>query len=299
MLQKVRNYRVIEVIGEGSYGKVYKVIDDKDKIFAMKSLKFNYQDKRNIEYIQREIETLKKLKHPNVIDLVDFIEEDSYVYLIIGYMDMDLKLFLNKNRNKMNMSFLKSVSKQIVEGLKCIHDSKILHRDIKSSNILMDSKSTVKISDFSLARCFNNNDKGIYTQEVVTLWYRPPEILLGKSNYSTAIDIWSLGVLLIEIATSSCPFRGDGELSQLFEIFKVLGTPSNQYFQIYCSNFPDIKVTSYNNRLIEYILSNNNLDLDEEGSDLGYFIDLVGKCLEYEPHKRISISKALNHEFFS
>lgn len=297
MLQQVKNYRIIDLVGEGAYGKVYKVIDDKDQIYALKSLKLNQQDKRNIESVQREIETLKKLKHPNIVDLIDFIQEDSHIYLIIGYMDMDLKMFLSRNQSKISMSFLKTVTRQIVEGLKCIHDNKILHRDIKSSNILLDSKENVKISDFSLSRCSDTTGKGIYTQEIVSLWYRAPEILLGNSNYSSAIDIWSLGVLLVEIATKYCPFIGDGELSQLFEIFKILGTPSPQYFQIYCNNFPDLNVPRYSNKLAEYILSHNKLIIEDGNSALGYFIDLVAKCLEFDPNNRITVDKALNHEF--
>lgn len=297
MLQQVNDYKIIDVIGEGSYGKVYRVIDPNNRIYAMKTLKINYQDKKNVEHVQREMETLKKLKHPNIIDLIDFIEQDNHVYLIIGYMNTDLKGFLNKNKTRITMAFLKSVTKQIVEGLKCIHDSRILHRDIKSSNILLDDKGNIKIADFSLSRVMNNTDRGLYTQEVVTLWYRPPEILLGKSKYTASIDIWSLGVLLIEIATGYCPFRGDSELSQLFEIFKILGTPPKEYLKTYCSNFPDFCVNSYNKKLTEYILFNNNVVLEDENSDLGYFIDLVGKCLEFDPNKRISVSNALEHEF--
>ena len=104
-------------------------------------------------------------------------------------------------------------------------------------------------------------------------------------------------MLLVELCTGSCPFKGDSELSQLFEIFKIVGTPPSQYLKSYCGIFPDLTVASYNSKLTEYLLCNNNMVLEDESSDFGYFIDLVGKCLEFDPSKRITVDKALEHEF--
>lgn len=297
MLQQVGDYRVLDLIGEGSYGKVYKVLDRHNNIYAMKSLRLNHQDKRNIEHTEREIEMLKKLKHPNIVDLIDFIEQDTHVFIIMGYMDTDMKQFLGKLTTQLSMEFVKSVARKLVAGLKCVHDNRILHRDIKSSNILMDSSGGVRIADFSLSRFCSSNDRGLYTQGVVSLAYRPPEILLGEPRYSAAIDVWSLGVLLVELATGSCPFKGDSELGQLFEIFKILGPPSNQFLKTYCSNFPDLRVPSHNSRLAEHLLCNNRVALEDESSDFGYFVDLVERCLEFDPSKRLTVDKAMKHEF--
>lgn len=297
MLQEVNDYRVLDVIGEGSYGKVYKVLDSSGNIFAMKSLKFNHQYVKNIEHAKREIEMLKKLKHPNIVDLIDFIEKDTHLYIIMNYMDTDMKKYLRGTTSQLRMAFLKSVTRQIFSGLKCIHDNRILHRDITSSNILLDQSGNVRIADFSLSRFFNSNDRGLYTQGVVSLGYRPPEILLGQSRYSSSIDVWSVGVLLVEVCTGSCPFKGENELSQLFEIFKIVGTPSNQYLKTYCGSFPDLTVTSYNSTLTEYLLFNSNVVFEDESSDFGYFIDLVSKCLAFDPSKRVTVDEALKHEF--
>ena len=297
MLQQVNDYRILDVVGEGAYGKVYKVTDSAHNIYAMKSLRLNYQDKKNIEYAQREIEMLKKLKHPNIVDLIDFIEQDSHVFIRMGYMDTDLKQFLGKNSQRLSMRLLKSVSRQILSGLKCIHDNRILHRDIKSSNILLDQTGSVRIADFSLSRFLSSDDRGLYTQGVVSLAYRPPELLLGQNKYTTSLDVWSLGVLLVELCTGSPPFKGDSELSQLFEIFKILGKPPTQYLKSYCGNFPDLTVPSHSGQLTEFLLFNNNVELEDESPDFGLFVDLVGKCLEFDPSKRVTVDKALEHEF--
>uniref|UniRef100_A0A286Y005 Protein kinase domain-containing protein n=1 Tax=Cavia porcellus TaxID=10141 RepID=A0A286Y005_CAVPO len=165
----------------------------------------------------------------------------------------------------------------------------ILHRDLKPQNLLIDDKGTVKLADFGLARAFGIPIR-VYTHEVVTLWYRSPEVLMGSAQYSTPVDIWSIGTIFAELATKKPLFHGDSEIDQLFRIFRALGTPNNEVWpeveslQDYKNTFPKWKPGS---------LASHVKNLDENG------LDLLSKMLAYDPAKRISGKMALNHPYFN
>merc|ERR1712042_358761 len=120
------------------------------------------------------------------------------------------------------MSYLK----QLLEGIAYCHKHRVLHRDLKPQNLLIDQHGAIKLADFGLARAFGVPVR-VYTHEVVTLWYRAPEVLLGAARYSTPVDLWSIGTIFAELATKKPLFHGDSEIDQLFRIFRTLGTPNN------------------------------------------------------------------------
>jgi len=186
----------------------------------------------------------------------------------------------------MSPSLVQLYTKQLLQGLVYCHTRRIIHRDLKPQNLLIDRKG-LKLADFGLARAFCVPVRP-YTHEVITLWYRAPEILLGAQSYSLPVDIWSTGCIFAEMASKRPLFPGDSEIDQIFRIFKILGTPTETVWpgvsQLpeYKANFPSWRPQS----LANYVTRDPQI------------LDLLQKMLVYEPSKRISAKQALLHPYF-
>merc|ERR1712133_194610 len=182
----------------------------------------------------REIAVLKELNHSAVVKLLDVVIADKKLYLVFEHLDKDLKKLLDDHNKYLKtqggsggglpQELVKSYLRQLLEGISYCHQNRVLHRDLKPQNLLVNSKGEIKLADFGLARAFGVPVRS-YTHEVVTLWYRAPEVLLGTKFYSTAVDIWSIGCIFAEMITRKALFQGDSEIDQLFRIFRTLGTP--------------------------------------------------------------------------
>ncbi|XP_029465612.1 cyclin-dependent kinase 1 [Rhinatrema bivittatum] len=285
------DYAKIEKIGEGTYGVVYKGRHKiTGQVVAMKKIRLENEEEGVPSTAIREISLLKELQHPNIVCLQDVLMQDSRLYLIFEFLSMDLKKYLDSipSDQFMDPMLVKSYLYQILQGIVFCHSRRVLHRDLKPQNLLIDSKGVIKLADFGLARAFGIPVR-VYTHEVVTLWYRAPEVLLGSVRYSTPVDMWSIGTIFAEMATKKPLFHGDSEIDQLFRIFRALGTPNNDIWpdveslQDYKNTFPKWKTGS---------LSSHVKNIDEDG------LDLLTKMLIYDPIKRISAKHALNHQFF-
>jgi cyclin-dependent kinase 3 len=285
-------FELLHVLGEGTYGVVYQANDRvTDKVVALKKMRL---DSRSAEEgvpqtALREISILQELHHPHIVNLMHVQCTSTKLWLAFEYLDQDLKKALDKRGSPYSGRALKSLMLQLLDGLYFCHRHRIVHRDLKPANILLSADGVLKIADFGLARAFQVPLHTL-THEVVTLWYRAPEILLGEKHYTPAVDMWSVGCIMAELARGKVLFRGDTEIGQLYEVFQVLGTPTEAQWPgvsrlpDFCDAFPrwapsDIRA------LLPLI--------DADG------IDLLLRMLRYDPAERISAKDAMNHPWFA
>jgi len=287
-------YLNLQYIGEGAYGVVVAALDVKTqcKVAIKKISPFEHQT-----YCQRtlrEIKILNRFQHENIIDIRDIlrpltVESLRDVYIVQSLMETDLYKLLKTQR--LSNNHICYFLYQILRGLKYIHSANVLHRDLKLSNLLMTDKGIVKIADFGLARAYTLPIPK-YTHEVVTVWYRPLEILLGSSLYSVPVDMWGVGCILAEMATGSPLFCGDSEIDTIFKIFQKLGTPtSDQWPGVadlpdFKMSFPKWKPKGWEN------IRNTRAQIGMVG------IDLLEKFMIYDPRKRLSARRGLQHPYF-
>ncbi|XP_025081640.1 cyclin-dependent kinase 2-like [Pomacea canaliculata] len=288
----MENFQKIEKIGEGTYGVVYKARDkyNPERYVALKKIRLDADSEGVPSTAIREISLLKELDHPNVVKLLDVLHYDKKLYLVFEYLNRDLKKYLeNAPPGGLPPALIKSYLHQLLAGVAYCHAHRVLHRDLKPQNLLIDIKGNIKLADFGLARAFGVPVR-TYTHEVVTLWYRAPEILLGSRFYSVSVDVWSLGCIFVEMIIRRALFPGDSEIDQLFRIFRTLGTPDESTWPgvtklpDYKSTFPRWPPTS-----IQEVVPS----LEAQG------LDLLDRMLTYEPSMRISARNAMNHPYFS
>jgi len=279
----------MEKLGEGTYGVVYKAKDTvSGQIVALKKTRLESEDEGVPSTAIREISLLRELSHPNIVDLKDVIHADQKLYLVFEFLDQDLKKYMDAVGKKLKPMLVKSYLFQLLQGITFCHRRRVLHRDLKPQNLLIDRHGTLKLADFGLARAFGVPIR-TYTHEVVTLWYRAPEILLGGRQYATAVDIWSIGCIFAEMVTRTPLFPGDSEIDELFRIFRTLGTPTEDIWPG-VSSYRDFKTTfpRWTSRPLSQVIP----DLGSDG------IDLLSQMLVYEPSKRVSAVEAMKHPYF-
>eukprot|EP00090_Calanus_glacialis_P001785 TRINITY_DN11317_c0_g1_i1.p1 TRINITY_DN11317_c0_g1~~TRINITY_DN11317_c0_g1_i1.p1 ORF type:complete len:316 (-),score=110.44 TRINITY_DN11317_c0_g1_i1:136-1083(-) len=290
---KMEDFVKIEKIGEGTYGVVFKGKNKKTgEIVAMKKIRLESEDEGVPSTAIREISLLKELQHPNIVCLMDVLMQEAKLYLIFEFLTMDLKKYMDTNIPKdgqMDAKLTKSYTYQLLQGMLFCHQRRVLHRDMKPQNLLIDKNGCIKIADFGLARAFGIPVR-VYTHEVVTLWYRAPEVLLGSPKYSCPIDIWSIGTIFAEMVNRRPLFQGDSEIDQLFRIFRVLTTPTEETWPGVTS-LPDFKPSFPN-------WNTNNLSTTMKDC-CPMALDLLQQCLVYDPSKRISAKAALRHQYFN
>lgn len=284
-------YTKLEKIGEGTYGVVYKAQNKlTGQLVALKKIRLESETEGIPATALREISILRQLQHPNVVQLVDVVMEETKLHLIFEYLDQDLKQLLNKRRVGLPPLTLKLYLYQILSSLLFCHRHRILHRDLKPQNILVSKDGqTVKLADFGLARAYQIPIR-TYTHEVVTLWYRAPEILLGSQQYSPGVDIWSVACIFVEMATKKPLFPGDSEIDELFKIFQVLGTPSEVTWSG-VSSLPDYArvFPQWQSEPLARFLPG----VEPEG------VELLQRMLVYSPAQRITALAALEHPYFN
>lgn len=221
-------FEKLEQVGEGTYGQVYMARSRFDgEIVALKKIRMDNEKEGFPITAIREIKILKSLDHKNVIKLKEIVtsKNKGSIYMVFEYMDHDLTGLADRPGIRFTVPQIKCYMKQLLTGLTYCHLNNILHRDIKGSNLLIDNQGVLKLADFGLARpCVLENSKSL-TNRVITLWYRPPELLLGTQTYGPAVDMWSAGCIFAELLHGKPILPGKDEMEQLDLIFKLCGSP--------------------------------------------------------------------------
>ncbi|NWW77087.1 CDK18 kinase, partial [Climacteris rufus] len=286
---KMETYVKLDKLGEGTYATVFKGRSKlTENLVALKEIRLEHEEGAPCTAI-REVSLLKNLKHANIVTLHDIIHTERCLTLVFEYLDNDLKQYLENCGNLMSVHNVKIFMFQLLRGLAYCHGRKILHRDLKPQNLLINERGELKLADFGLARAKSVPTK-TYSNEVVTLWYRPPDVLLGCTEYSTPIDMWGVGCIHYEMVTGRPMFPGSTVKEELHLIFRLLGTPTEDSWPGITSN-EEFKAYNFSQHRAQPLI-NHAPRLDSEG------IDLLTNLLLYRAKGRISAEAALQHPYF-
>ncbi|KAL0274825.1 UNVERIFIED_CONTAM: hypothetical protein PYX00_002857 [Menopon gallinae] len=286
----MEKYESIGIVGEGSYGLVMKCRHrETGQLVAIKKFIETEDDLTVRKMALREIRMLKKLRHENLVNMIEVFRRKRRFYLVFEYLDHTLLDELEAVEGGLGEEKCREHIFQIIRGTEFCHKNNIIHRDIKPENILVSSLGVIKLCDFGFARLLSANGE-IYTDYVATRWYRAPELLVRDAKYGREVDIWAIGCLFAEIMTGNPLFPGDSDIDQLFKIVKVMGKLTPKHQQLVARNpaFKGLKRTS-----------------DEPGKPLHKLFptwstitqDFVACCLRMDPNLRPTASELLRHPF--
>lgn len=289
---KLNRYEKIDFLGEGQFATVYKARDvETDNIVAVKKIKIgsrqDAQDGINRTAL-REIKLLQELHHKNIIGLLDVFGHMSNVSLVFDFVDTDMEIIIKDNKIILTTANIKAYMIQTLQGLDYLHKNWILHRDLKPNNLLVNAQGVLKIGDFGLAKLYGSPTR-LNTHQVVTRWYRSPELLYGAKLYSTGVDMWAVGCILAELLLRVPLFPGETDLDQLTKIFGVFGNPNEE-------NWPGIKSLSDYIEFKPFTAIPLKHIFTAAGDDL---LDVIANLLVLNPLKRIECDKCLIMPFFT
>lgn len=289
-------FEFLDKLGEGSYGKVYKVYDHSKKgVMALKKIKFHGDRYQGIpQSTLRELAILKEINHPNTIKLEDIIGShgnEHELYLVFEMADCDLRRYHHQAKYKVSPQRIKQIMFSLLKGVDYLHRQRILHRDLKPENVLISKDGqSIKIADFGLSRTIHMPLRP-YSREILSLWYRSPELCLGYKHYSIGVDTWALGCIFFELVNGIPLFKGQSDSEMIFKIFELFGTPNGSKWDWvrkingFSSSMPQFPGKGLKSAFVR--------DVDPDA------YDLISKLLEMDPLTRCTCQQALDHPYFS
>ncbi|KAK7374541.1 hypothetical protein VNO80_07971 [Phaseolus coccineus] len=290
---KADSFERLDKIGQGTYSSVFQAREvETGRMVALKKVRFDKFQADSIRFMAREIIILRTLDHPNVMKLDGIItsQHSNSIYLVFEYMEHDLAGLVASPDIKFTDSQIKCYMRQLLSGIEHCHLRGIMHRDIKVSNILVNNEGVLKIADFGLANTLSPNSKRPLTSRVVTLWYRPPELLMGSTTYGVSVDLWSVGCVFAELFLGRPILKGRTEVEQLHKIFKLCGSPPEEYWKK--NKLP----------LATMFKPQTNYETSLQERCKGFpapAVKLLETLLSIDPSKRGTASSALTSEYFS
>ncbi|XP_023691711.1 cyclin-dependent kinase 16-like isoform X2 [Paramormyrops kingsleyae] len=287
---KLETYTKLDKVGEGTYATVFKGRSKlTGNLVALKEIRLEHEEGAPCTAI-REVSLLKDLKHANIVTLHDIIHTEKCLTLVFEYMEQDLKQYMDDCGNILDVYNVKIFLFQLLRGLAYCHGRKVLHRDLKPQNLLISHRGELKLADFGLARAKSVPTK-TYSNEVVTLWYRPPDVLLGSTEYSTPIDMWGVGCIFYEMMTGRPLFPGSTVKDELHLIFRILGSPTEETWPG-ISSCEELRAYQFPHYTAEPLV-NHAPRIDADG------IHLLTQLLQFSVKNRISAEDGLRLPYFS
>eukprot|EP01012_Entosiphon_sulcatum_P039733 TRINITY_DN5276_c0_g1_i1.p1 TRINITY_DN5276_c0_g1~~TRINITY_DN5276_c0_g1_i1.p1 ORF type:complete len:473 (+),score=111.56 TRINITY_DN5276_c0_g1_i1:23-1420(+) len=299
----VDNFRKLNLISEGSYGRVWRasqVRNARTRINALKQVKMEKEKEGFPITALREIDVLMRCRHPNIVAVEEIVvgNRDDSIFLVMEYVEHDIKYLMEQMKARFSQAEVKCLLMQLLRGCAYMHSNWIIHRDLKTSNLLYTNTGVLKICDFGLARFYGEPIKKM-TPGVVTLWYRSPEILLGEESYTPAVDMWSVGCIFAELLNKEPMCSGSTESAQLLKLWDLLGTPTEEQWPGW-ERLPNAQKWKFEpqrsklrQRFPAVSSQADRASLTENG------FDLLSSFLAFDPKRRTTAEEALSHSYFN
>ncbi|SNX86523.1 related to CTK1 - carboxy-terminal domain (CTD) kinase, alpha subunit [Melanopsichium pennsylvanicum] len=295
-------YESIHQVGEGTYGQVFKARSERTgALVALKKIRMDAEKDGFPVTAMREIKLLQALRHENVVRLHEMMVTRGSIYMVFEYMEHDLNGILAHPQVKFSEAHLKSLASQLLSGLDYLHRKAVLHRDLKGSNLLLNNQGRLKIADFGLARYYAKRRQGDYTNRVVTLWYRPLELLFGATQYGSEVDMWGAGCIFVELFVKKPVFQSETEIGQVEVITDILGPVTKE-------DWPDVERLSWWETLNPAAIPKSASLAKGERKDYvksafsrfmpDSALQVAAGLLKYDPKKRWSANEALGSKYF-